>query len=221
MKLLLTSAGLKNEAIAEAILDLAGLPKEKIHLAYVPTAANIEIYDKSWSIDDMMQCREQGYGYIDIVDFSALKKEQWLPRLKAANVLFFGGGQEQYLLQQMRASGLRDELPSLLEQRVYVGVSAGSMAAGTLLSREMMKVVFPEETLPDQLEDGLGYVDSHFLPHLNSEHFTAVTQSNVESLQSQLTAPLYALDDQTALSVSDGQVSVIGGGKHILVQPSG
>ena len=220
MKLLLTSAGIKNDAIAQAILDLAGLSKEEIRMAYVPTAANIDSYDKGWSIDDMAQCRAQDYGFIDIVDFTALPKDRWMSRLESANVLFFGGGNEQYLAQKMREHGLRDELPKLLEKRLYVGVSAGSMVTGTFLSREMLKIVYPEEPMPDELEQGLGYVDFHFLPHLNSEYFTQMKETNVRMVQSQLTAPLYALDDQTALVVRDGQVDVIGGGKHILVEPT-
>lgn len=220
MKLLLTSSGLENDAIAQAILDLARLPKEKIRMAYVPTAANSDDHDKSWSINDMAQCRDQRYGHIDIVDFTALPKASWLPRLEAANVLFFGGGNEQYLALKMREHGLRDELSKLLETRLYVGVSAGSMVTGKFLSRDMFEIVYPEEPTPDELEQGLGYVGFHFIPHLNSNHFPAVTESNVRSLQPQLTTPLYALDDQTALAVEDGTVTVVGAGKHLLVQPN-
>lgn len=220
MKLLLTSAGLKNEGIAQAILDLTGLPKEKIRLAYIPTAANADSYDKGWSIDDMAQCNAQGYGFIDIVDFSAIPKANWFARLESANVLFFGGGNEQYLARMMREHGLRDLLPQLLKTRLYVGVSAGSMVTGKFLTSDMLKIVYPNESFTDDLEAGLGYVDFHFLPHLESEHFTQMKEGNVRMIQPQLTAPLYALDDQTALVVEDGTVTVVGKGKHLLVEPT-
>ncbi|MCG2808784.1 MAG: hypothetical protein L6275_00345 [Candidatus Portnoybacteria bacterium] len=60
MKLLLTSAGITNKSIAQAVLDLTNLPAEKIKLAFIPTAANVEEGDKDWLIDDLIHFKEQG-----------------------------------------------------------------------------------------------------------------------------------------------------------------
>ena len=47
MKLLLTSGGLENESIISALKDLAQKPLNKLNLAFIPTASNVEEVYKS------------------------------------------------------------------------------------------------------------------------------------------------------------------------------
>ena len=89
MKLLLTSNGLSNPSIAKALFELVGKPAEETNIAFVPTASNVEEGDKGWLIDDLVNIKKQGFESVDIVDISALPREMWLPRLEAADVLFF------------------------------------------------------------------------------------------------------------------------------------
>jgi len=196
MKLLLTSAGIQNKSIAKAVLDLTGLSTEKINLVFIPTAANVEEGDKEWLIDDLVHFQQQGYKSIDIVDIAAVSRDIWQPRLEAANLFCFGGGNEQYLARILRESGLRDLLPELLKTRVYMGISAGSMVAGQFLSRELLKIVYPEDKIEGELESSLGFVNCNFIPHLNSPHFPQSRKEIFQSLKN-LTSPLYALDDQS------------------------
>jgi dipeptidase E len=88
MKFLLTSAGLSNKTIANALEDLLGKSINGVKLAFIPTAANVEPGDKSWMIDDLNNFKKAGFE-VDIVDISAVPKEIWLPRLQDAEVLFF------------------------------------------------------------------------------------------------------------------------------------
>lgn len=92
MKLLLTSSGFTNKSIANSLLELSGKPFAELKLAFVPTAANIESGGKEWLINDLHNCNKLGFAEIDIVDISALPKENWEARLKAADVLMFSGG---------------------------------------------------------------------------------------------------------------------------------
>jgi hypothetical protein len=52
MKLLLTSAGLSNQTITNALTKLLGKSCNGIKLAFVHTAANVEPGDKHWLIDE-------------------------------------------------------------------------------------------------------------------------------------------------------------------------
>lgn len=45
MKLLLTSAGIANPSLAEALSRLVGSPFETLHAVFIPTAANVEVGD--------------------------------------------------------------------------------------------------------------------------------------------------------------------------------
>src|SRR3989344_1989608 len=92
MKLLLTSNGLVNKSIANALLDLVGQSFNKTNLAFIPTAANVEEGDKWWLIDDLSRCKNLGFAQVDIVDISALQKNLGRPSLVRPVVLFFGGG---------------------------------------------------------------------------------------------------------------------------------
>jgi dipeptidase E len=98
MKLLLTSAGITNKSIADALLDLAGKPFEETSVAFVPTASNVEKGDKGWLIDNLVQLQRLNFKQIDIVDISAVPENIWKPRLEEADILFFGGGNTYCLL---------------------------------------------------------------------------------------------------------------------------
>jgi dipeptidase E len=215
MKLLLTSAGIQNKSIAKAILDLVGLPVDQIKVVFVPTAANVEKGEKLWLINDLLHFKEQNYGQIDIVDIAAVSKEIWLPRLQEANLLCFGGGNEQFLARVMQESGLRDELPNLLESRVYMGISAGSMIAGQFLAPDLLKVVYSEDSFEGELHPALGLVDCNFIPHLNSPWFPQSRKEVLQSLKSK--NPLYALDDQSALKIFDENIEVISEGEFFKI----
>ena len=68
MKLLLTSGGITNELIAMALFDLVGKKPEDTLLAFIPTALNVEVGDKSWLINDLVNLKKQNFKSIDIAD---------------------------------------------------------------------------------------------------------------------------------------------------------
>src|SRR3990167_4075886 len=134
MKLLLTSGGITNKTIADALIELVGKPAGEINLAFIPTAANANRDHKIYLIDNLYQLRQQNYKMIDIVDISALPKWNWQPRLEAADVLFFSGGTSPHLIYWIEKSGLKELLPELLKTRLYVGVSAGTIITSSTLA---------------------------------------------------------------------------------------
>ena len=217
MKLVLTSAGITNKSIAQAILELAGFKASEIKLAFIPTAGNIIADDKSWIIDDLKHFQEQGYKSIDIVDIKALPKEVWLPRLVDANVLCFGGGDEQYLAKALIETSLKNILQNLLKDRLYMGISAGSMVAGQFLIPELLDIVYPNNNFGDKLEPSLGYVDINFIPHLNSPSFPNTRKETIEKCKSKLKYPLYAMDDQSALKIIDNNIEIISEGNYLKI----
>lgn len=218
MKFLLTSAGITNQQIADALIDLVNKSVGDISVAFVPTAANMEIGDKGWLIDDLSNLKKQGFKSIDIVDISALPRKVWQPRLETADVLCFAGGDTLYLIHWLKVSGLVELLPSLLKSRVYVGISAGSMVTGNIAQRRL-KELYPDEdpgSYPE-IHTGLAFFDFHFRPHLNSPYFPRVRREILEGLATELKGPVYALDDQSALKIVDDKIEVIGGGEYLIL----
>ncbi len=213
MKLLLTSSGIKNDYISKALLDLVGKPAGEISFAFIPTAANLEEGDKGWLIDNLAAFQKQGFKLIDIVDVSAMPSENWKLRLEGADVICVGGGSEQYLAKVFAEVGMKEFLDSILQKKVYMGISAGSMVTGQFLSSEQIEIVFPEEPMTEHVST-LNLVDFCFIPHLNSQWFTQARIEVLEKLKDRLEHTVYALDDETALTVVDGKVEVVGKGDY-------
>lgn len=213
MKFLLTSAGLTNTHISKALTELVGKPLSETSFLFVPTASNVEAGDKVWLIENLMEFKNQGFKSIDIVDISAVLKENWQARFKEADVICFGGGNEQYLAQVFDRVGMKDFLSEILKEKVYMGISAGSMVSGQFINHDLMKLVYPEEAY-EELGKSLGFVDICFIPHLNSEYFTHVTKDNLEQLKSQFKNKVYALDDETALKIEGEKIDIVGQGEY-------
>ena len=213
MKLLLTSAGFTNKTISNALHELAGKPFRNFKLAFVPTAANVEEGEKDWLIDDLNNCMKLGFSLMDIVDISALPKDVWRPRLEEADILLFGGGNTFHLNYWLGKSGLEEMLPEMLKTRIYVGISAGSMVTTTNLALSSTKVLYSEEIGKQDNYRGLGFVDFHIRPHLNSPHFPKVRVKYLEKTTKKLKEPVYAIDDNTAIKVANGDISVVSEGK--------
>ncbi|MDD2516348.1 MAG: hypothetical protein PHF26_03980, partial [Candidatus Gracilibacteria bacterium] len=51
MKLLLTSSGLTNNSIVNALFELTEKKAEETSIVFIPTASNVELGDKGWLID--------------------------------------------------------------------------------------------------------------------------------------------------------------------------
>lgn len=207
---MLTSSGITNKSLEEALRKLVN---GEIKIAFIPTAANtvgIEKEDKEWLIKNYVECLR--LGFTDIVDISALDKEVWLPRLKAANVIFMGGGDSIHLMNWINKSGLKDELPDLLKDRVYVGISAGCAVASKDLAAST-KFLYKENA--SEADKGLGMVDFYVRPHLNSPKFPKVRDEYLKQDTQKLDQDCYALDDDSAVVFVNGKIDVVSEGKWI------
>jgi dipeptidase E len=208
MKLLLTSGGLENQTMINALRELIGKDFKDAKLVFIPTAANMEEGDKWWLISDLSKCKELGFKEVDIVDIAAVPKEVWLPRFEKADVLMVGGGNTSYLMGRIKKSGLADELPRLLKTCVYVGISAGSMVMAPKLKEKEMQRLYEEPIVDDDTNEGLGFVDFLVVPHMNSPHFPRAAEL-IDEVAKDIDIPLYAIDDQTAVKMVDDKVEVV------------
>ena len=217
MKLLLTSGGLMNDSIANALFELVGKKPENTKVVFIPTASNVEIGDKGWLINDLVNLQKHNFKEIDIADISAVEESVWKPKLEKADVLFFEGGNTYHLMEWINKSGLINILPELLKTRVYVGVSAGSMVTNKDLVLKISQIVYGEDLDRTEAMNGLNYVDFYFLPHLNSEYFKNLRKDSIEKAVKGMSGTIYAMDDQSALKVVDGKVDVISEGEGFVI----
>lgn len=221
MKLLLTSAGISNKSIREALVALLAKPIEASTALFVPTAiygiqGGAEIIRKviCGSLGDpFCEAGWKSLGLLELTALPTMKRELWVPMLQNTDALLVGGGDCQYLCYWMQQSGLAEILPSLLQKIVYVGLSAGSMVMtrfGTTYGHHMLS------------KDGdkcLGMVDFAIHPHLDHEQFPDNSLANQEKLAQILPVPSYMIDDETAIKVVDKNVEVISEGNWKLFIP--
>ncbi|MEZ4863863.1 MAG: Type 1 glutamine amidotransferase-like domain-containing protein [Caldilineaceae bacterium] len=220
MKLLLTSAGIRNASIHKALLDLLGKPIAEANVLCIPTASyghRMVTPVMAWKfISGQDECPmvELGWKSVGILELTALPsvdKERWVSWVEAADVLLVNGGDPMYLCHWMRQSGLADLLPSL--DVVWVGLSAGSMIMTPRIGEEF--VGWQPPAGGDELRGGdetLGLVDFSIFPHLDHAMLPWNTLTNAEKWAAKLDCPAYAIDDETAIKVVDGAVEVVSEG---------
>lgn len=218
MKFLLTSTGFTNESLIKKFVEMVGKQPEEMLVVYVPTAANVaRPLDKHWIIENYVSLHQMKIGKIDIVDFSAVPKEIWLPRLERADAIIFGGGNPYHLIYWMRKSGLLDIFEDLIKDKVYVGCSAGSTILGkSIISTAPKKYI---EEIPEfEGDDGLGYVDFIIRPHFYRPDRSQFSEESVQEMATELGTPIYAIDDNTGIAIEDDKLEVVSGGKWKLFE---
>lgn len=221
MKLLLTSAGISNTSIHNALVELLGKPVAEASALFVPTAiyaiqggAGISQKVTCGSLGDpFCQLGWKSLGILELTALPSIKQELWVPMLQETDALLVGGGDCQYLCYWMQQSGLADLLPSLLNKIVYVGLSAGSM----IMTR--FGTTYGNHTLPAETDKSLSLVDFAIHPHLDHEWFPKNSLANIEKLAATIPMPSYAIDDQTAIKITDSTVEVISEGNWKLFTP--
>jgi len=221
MKLLLTSAGISNTSIHNALVDLLGKPVAEASAVFVPTAIYaisgggdiVRRVIRGSLGDPFCELGWKSLGLLELTALPSIKQELWVPMLQETDALLVGGGDCQYLCYWMQQSGLTDLLPSLLRKIVYVGLSAGSM----VMTR--FGTTYNNHTLPAESNKSLGLVNFALHPHLDHEWFPENSLANIEKLAATLPMPSYAIDDQTAIKVTDDSIEVISEGHWKLLTP--
>ena len=224
MRLLLTSAGIKNTSIRNALVDLLGKPIAESSALCIPTAAYghpMAGPGAAWRFISGREARtpmcELGWKSLGVLELTALPsidREQWVPMVQATDALLVNGGDPLYLCYWIRQSGLADLLPSLRET-VWVGLSAGSLVMAPNIGEDFVRWKPP--TGGDRT---LGLVGFSMFPHLDHEEMPDNSMAHAEKWAAKMSVPGYAIDDQTAIQVTDGTVEVVSEGHWKLFTPS-
>jgi dipeptidase E len=231
VRLLLTSSGIANPSIHDALEELLGKPVAESSALFVPTGmypfpgGGVSALQAMRGEAQTPLC-ELGWrslGVLELTALTSIQRESWAPTLAETDALLVWGGNVAYLCFWMRQSGLADLLPSL-ENLVYVGVSAGSIATTPYnCDAEWNRQFFPPGSeLATVDESAIGLVDFAVCVHLDNPDpiFEDNSMANIEQWAASVPVSTYAIDDQTAIKVNDGTVSVVSEGHWRLFAPS-
>ena len=221
MKFLLTSAGMRNTSIHNALLDLLGKPIAEASALYIPTAIHpfpngpsmVYRFISGLTANPLWGLGWKSLGVLELTALPSIKEEYWIAAVQEADALMVNGGDVMYLCRWMQESGLA-KLLSSLHKAVYIGVSAGSMVTAPVFGE-----TYNDPNTPFVIEKGLGLVDFALLPHVDHEDHPESSMAKVERMSAEVPVRLYAIDDQTAIKVIDGEVEVISEGHWKLFKP--
>lgn len=229
MKLLLTSNGITNQSIHRALVALLGKPIAEANALFIATGmypypggtryAWQAIAGKSHHPFPEMGWKS--FGNLELSVLPSIDRDVWLPAVESADAILVWGGDPLFLAHWMCVSGLANVMAP---HTVYVGTSAGSMVASTTigetytdprrargepLSSEL--IVLPDGAIARTFVTarGMGWVDFSIIPHFGAEHHPDASPANAEVWAAKIARPTYAIDDATALSVTDGKVEVV------------
>jgi len=216
MKLLLTSGGVTNDSIREALIGMLGKPISESSALFIPTAQWGQPACSPESVWKSTAGRREGdpglvglgwkrLGVLELTALPSLAEERWMPWVRETDALLVDGGEARYLATWMQQSGLAALLPELSDT-VWVGVSAGSMVMTPRVGREFL------DWQPDGPDDTLAVTDFSIFPHLDYPGWSSNTLDAARRWAERIPGRSYAIDDQTAICVIDGDVTVISEG---------
>lgn len=215
MKLLLCSEGFHTSNTVEACVELCGKPQDKISFAIINEAYAAEHGDKRWVLHNLNSVADNFPADIDMVDLLALPLSEVEQRIMQKDAIFVVGGNTDYLMSVYQKTGFDKLLPKLLQTKVYVGSSAGSMVVGKRISSAAYKLVYGEESKWG-IDEYLGLADLSVMPHLDSPHFPNRKESLLEAVGS-FEDKVYGLRDDSAVVVDGDEVRTIGS-KPVLIE---
>ena len=217
MKLLLTSTGLHNQTQRDALHDLLGKPFASANVVFVPTASLAEPGDHSWFVADLNRLYGLGWREFDVLELNGLPRQMVLDRLMHADVIYVEGGSHYHLARSITGNGLADGLLHALEDRVYVGVSAGSMIFSRNLNEHSADIIGDTADLhvlgATTLEPPLGLFDWYLKPHLYSPDFPERGDDWADRIAARADFPIYFIDDDTAIRVDGDETDIVSEGR--------
>ena len=223
MRLLLTSAGIKNSSIQNALVGLLGKPIAESSALCIPTATYghpMAGPGAAWRFIAGQEPRTpmcglgwKSLGVLELTALPSIDDEHWIPLVQETDALLVNGGDPLYLCYWIRQSGLADLLPSLHET-VWGGLSAGSTMLTPRIGED-----FVRWRSPTGGDETLGIVDFSIFPHVDHEELPDNSMANAERWAAAMPVPAYAIDDQTAIQVTDETVEVVSEGHWKLFTP--
>ena len=215
MKLLLTSGGVTNASIRGSLVELLGKPIAASSALCIPTAeyghpmctpASAWRFVSGKSPSAMCDLGWKSLGLLELTALPSIDEERWVSWIRQADVFLVDGGDAAYLCHWMRQSRFAALLPTLSD-KVWVGVSAGSMVMTPRIGQDFVNWKSPTEN-----DRTLGIVDFSIYPHLDNEGMPENNLTNAQRWAADIGNPAYAIDDESAIKVVEGVAQVISEG---------
>jgi dipeptidase E len=226
MRMLLTSGGIDDDAIRDALLEMLDAAPARSRMVVVIDAILPFPGDKSRLLEHLEQFRSLGWAEFDVISLLATPPAVAEARLRSADVVFCYGGSNHWLSHAWTATGLAPLLRELLDEKVYLGLSAGSMIFSRLHAAAVDAMDDHDEVEMLQLESVAAAVplfDWFVVPHLGEPYFPEQSDEWAADVAARLGGPSWFIDDASALLVREPEAApaVVGAGHWLRFDSAG
>lgn len=209
--LMIVGGALRDPAIVQRFIDLAGGPTAEI--VVFPTAGGAEEYDEFWPGQKMF--RDLGATNLTVLhtnDRAVADSEAFVEALKSAGGVWFGGGRQWRLADSYMGTRTETELWEVLNRGgVIGGSSAGATIQGSYLARGDSRT---NTIMMGDHTEGFGFVkdvaiDQHVLVRNRQFDLIEIIEAHPELLG-------IGIDENTAIVVQGDRFTVMGTG-YVLI----
>jgi cyanophycinase len=203
--LVIVGGALRDEAILERFLDLAGGPDAPI--VAIPTAGGAEEYDQYWrGLRSFKALGATNLTVLHTTDRDVANSEEFVAPIREARGVWFGGGRQWRLADSYLHTRVHEELVALLDRGgVIGGSSAGATIQGSYLARGDTKT---NTIMMGDHEEGMAFlkdvaIDQHLLRRNRQFDLIEVIEARPELLG-------IGIDENTAIVVQEDRFEVVG-----------
>ena len=174
-------------------------------VTYIPTAGIAE--DVEGMVEEETSTLESLGMMVDVLEVSSASYDSIVNSLTKNDIIFVGGGNTFFLLQELRRSGADQILIREVEKgKLYIGESAGSIISCPDIGY-CAEMDSPEKA-PDLIDyAGLNLVDFYIVPHIGNAEMGEAAEKAVEKYSSEL--ELKAITDEQVILVEEGRVEIL------------
>ena len=174
-------------------------------VTYIPTAGIAE--EVEGMVEEETSTLESLGMTVDVLEVSSASYDSIVNSLTKNDVIFVGGGNTFFLLQELRRSGADQILIREVEKgKLYIGESAGSII--TCPDIGYCADMDSPEKAPDLTDyAGLNLVDFYIVPHIGNKEMGEAAEKAVEKYGSEF--EIKAITDKQVILVEEGSVEIL------------
>lgn len=206
MRMLLTSNGISTPAIRDELLTLLGKPIEQSRVVVILDAILGFPGDSSTLLTHLEAIRSLGWAEFDVASLFAGPLSLVESRLRSADVILGYGGSNLWQAHAWIATGLAPVLAELLDEKVYVGWSAGSMIFARRLDFWPEHFNDQEEVEMfglDEVAPAVPLFDWFFMGHLGAAWMPLGIEDRAARGAASSGQEVWLIDDDSALVIRD------------------